>query len=133
MDTEAKRSFLRDHHHVVLVTHRSDGRLQTSPVVAAIDDDGFVVVSVSEDRAKTKNMRRDPRVALCVLSDEFFGAWVHIDGTAEIVPVPEALPGLRDLYRRVSGEHPDWADYDASMLRDHRCIVRIRIDDAPGA
>jgi PPOX class probable F420-dependent enzyme len=128
MTADEKLAFVRDHHRAVLVTSRKGGRLQTSPIVCGVDDDGHVVISVTEDRAKTKNVRRDPRVALCVLSDGFFGEWLQIDGTADIVPMPQALDGLKDLYRQISGEHPDWDDYERAMIEDRRVLLRITPD-----
>jgi PPOX class probable F420-dependent enzyme len=88
-----------------------------------------VAISVTEDRAKTKNLRRDPRATLCVLSDAFFGEWVQIDGTAEVVPTADAVEGLVALYRQIAGEHPDWDDYRAAMVRDRRVLVLISIDE----
>ena len=79
---------------------------------------------------KTKNVERDPRVSICVMSDEFFGQWVQIDGTVELVRRPEAVELLVDYYRRVSGEHPDWDDYRAAMDRDHRLVLRVTIERA---
>jgi PPOX class probable F420-dependent enzyme len=125
----AKQEFVRQNHHAVLVTRRADGRLQTSPIVCGLHDDGRVAISVTEDRAKTKNLQRDPRATLCVLSDAFFGEWVQIDGTAEIVPTADAIEGLVALYRQIAGEHPDWDDYRAAMVRDRRVLVLISIDD----
>jgi PPOX class probable F420-dependent enzyme len=125
MTPDETRDFLRAHHRSVLITRRRDGGLQSSPVVHGVDDDGRVVISVTQDRAKTRNLRRDPRATLCALTDEFFGAWVQIDGDAEIVDLPEAMDGLKALYRQVQGEHPDWADYEAAMVRDRRCLIRI--------
>ena len=122
------QDFVREHHHAVLVTRRSDDRLQTSPIACSVDDEGRVVVSVTTDRAKTKNLRRDPRATLCVLSDGFFGPWVQIDGRTEVVDLPDAMDGLVDLYRSVQGEHPDWDEFRAAMERDHRCLLRITID-----
>jgi PPOX class probable F420-dependent enzyme len=126
---QTAQDFVRQNHHAVLVTRRADGRLQTSPVVCGVHDDGRVAISVTEDRAKTKNLRRDPRATLCVLSDAFFGEWVQIDGTAEIVPTADAVEGLVALYRQISGEHPDWDDYRAAMVRDRRVLVLISIDE----
>jgi PPOX class probable F420-dependent enzyme len=77
-----------------------------------------------------KNLRRDPRASVCVFTDTFFGAWMQIDGTATIVSLPEAMDGLIDYYRRVSGEHPDWDDYRAAMERDQRVVIRIAIERA---
>ena len=91
-------------------------------------DGDQVVISVTQDRAKTRNVRRDPRVTLCGLSDAFFGAWVQLDGTAEVVDLPDAMDGLVRLYRSVSGEHPDWDEYRAAMTSDGRCLIRITPD-----
>jgi PPOX class probable F420-dependent enzyme len=124
-----KREFIRQNHHAVLVTRRADGRVQTSPIVCGVHEDGRIAISVTEDRAKTKNLRRDDRATLCVLNDGFFGEWTQIDGTAEIVPMPEALAGLKALYRSVAGEHPDWDDYAAAMERDRRVLLLISIDE----
>ena len=128
MTPEDKRAFVREHHHAVLVTRRADGRLQTSPIVCGLHDDGRVAISVTEDRAKTKNLRRDPRATLCVFTDGFFGPWAQIDGTAELVPMPAALEGLKALYRQVAGEHPDWAEYEEAMAKDRRVLLLISVD-----
>jgi PPOX class probable F420-dependent enzyme len=101
-----------------------------SPVLCAIDDAGRVVVSTREGSAKVSNLRRDPRVAVCAITDRFFGQWVQVEGTAEIVELPEAMEPLVDYYRRLSGEHPDWADYRAAMARDKRVLVRFAIERA---
>ena len=129
MSRQATQDFIRQNHHAVLVTRRADGRLQSSPVVCGVHDDGRVAISVTDDRAKTKNLQRDPRATLCVLSDAFFGEWVQIDGTAEIVPTADAVEGLVALYRQIAGEHPDWDDYRAAMVRDRRVLVLISIDE----
>jgi PPOX class probable F420-dependent enzyme len=128
MTPDEKREFVRTHHHAVLVTRRADGRLQSSPIVCGVAADGRVAISMTEDRAKTKNLRRDRRATLCVLSDDFFGEWVQVDGTAEIVSMPEAKDALIDVYRQIAGEHPDWADYEAAMVRERRVICLIAID-----
>lgn len=130
MDIEQARAFLADHHRAVLITLRTDGRPQASPVMAAVDADGKVAISTRETAMKTRNARRDPRVSLCALSDGFVGPWVQVDGRAEIVPLPEAMQGLIDLYRRVAGEHPDWDDFRAAMERDRRVVLRIEIERA---
>jgi PPOX class probable F420-dependent enzyme len=127
MDPQRVREFLRAHHHAVLATNRRDGRPQLSPVTAGVDDEGRVVVSTRETAIKTRNLARDPRASVCVLSDGFFGEWVQAEGTAEIVHLPEAMEFLVDYYRRISGEHPDWDDYRAAMRREQRVLVRITI------
>jgi PPOX class probable F420-dependent enzyme len=93
----------------------------------AVDADGRVLISTRETAIKAKNLARDPRAALCGISNEFFGDWVQAEGDAELIHLPEALPILEDYYRRISGEHPDWADYRAAMHREKRLIVRITI------
>jgi PPOX class probable F420-dependent enzyme len=123
-------SFLSENPRAVLATTRSDGRPQMSPIVAAVDDAGRVLISTRDTAIKTKNLARDPRASLCVLNDRFFGEWVQLEGTAELIHLPEAMPLLEDYYRRISGEHPDWADYRAAMQRDRRLIVRVTIERA---
>ena len=121
--------FFTSNHRAVLVTRRRDGRLQTSPIACATDGD-HVLISVTQDRAKTGNVRRDPRVTLCGLVDGWYGSWVQLDGTAEVIDLPEAMDGLVRLYRSIQGEHPDWDDYRSAMARDRRCLLRITPDPA---
>ena len=130
MDLAEARAFLAQHHRAVLVTMRADGRPQTSPLLCGLDGHGRVVVSTRETAVKTRNARRDPRVSLCILSDGFFGDWAQIDGVAEIVPLPEAMEGLVDLYRSVQGEHPDWDEFRAAMVQQRRVLLRIEIERA---
>jgi PPOX class probable F420-dependent enzyme len=129
LSRQDKQEFVRSNHRAVLVTRRADGRLQTSPIVCGLHDDGRVAISVTEDRAKTKNLQRDQRATLCVMNDGFFGDWVQIDGTAEVVPTAAALEGLVALYRQIAGDHPDWDDYRAAMVRDRRVLLLISIDE----
>jgi PPOX class probable F420-dependent enzyme len=130
MDVDEARRFIADRHHAVMATTRRDGRPQLSPVTVAVDGDGMVVVSTRETAVKARNIERDPRVSFCVLDDGFFGSWVQVEGRAELVRLPEAMEGLVDYYRRVSGEHPDWDDYRAAMERDRRVLVRVAVDRA---
>ena len=130
MDIGRATSFLSTHPRAILATMRSDGRPQLSPVVAAVDDDGRVLISTRETAVKAKNLARDPRASLCVINDGFFGEWVQAEGNAELIHLPDAMPILEDYYRRISGEHPDWDDYRESMRRDKRLIIRIAIDRA---
>ncbi len=130
MDIGRATSFLSTHPRAILATTRSDGRPQLSPVVAAVDDDGRVLISTRETAVKAKNLARDPRASLCVINNGFFGEWIQVDGNAELIHLPAAMPILEDYYRRISGEHPDWEDYRESMRRDKRLIVRIIIDRA---
>ena len=130
MDLDEARAFLRENHGSVLATTRQDGHPQLSPVVHAVDDDGRVCISTREPAFKVRNLRRDPHASLCVLNDKFFGKWLQVEGTAEIVPLPAALPMLEAIYRQVAGEHPDWDDFRAAMEREQRVVVRIDIDRA---
>ena len=130
MDLSHAREYIRDNHHAVLATTRGDGRPQLSPVACGVDADGFVVVSTRETAYKTKNLRRDPRVSLCVFPDGFFGEWVQVDGTATVVGLPEALDGLVEYYRGIAGEHPDWDDSRNARGREHRVLVRIELERA---
>ncbi|HEX5089927.1 MAG TPA: PPOX class F420-dependent oxidoreductase [Nocardioides sp.] len=122
--------FVRTRHHLVLVTTRRDGRPQLSPVTGGVDAEGRIVVSTYPDRAKTTNLRRDPRATVLVLSDEWNDAWVQVDGTAEVLdmPSPEAEDGLVEYFRCISGEHPDWDDYRQAMRRQGKSLVRITPD-----
>ena len=126
------REFVAANPRGVLTTYRRDGQAQMSPVTAGVDTSGRVIVSVTEDRAKTKNARRDPRVALCVLSEGFYGPWVQVEGLAEFADGPDRIDVLVDYYRALSGEHPDWGEYRAAMVRDRRVLLRFTIARASG-
>jgi PPOX class probable F420-dependent enzyme len=130
VDTGRATTFLSTHPRAILATTRSDGRPQLSPVLAAVDDDGRVLISTRETAVKAKNLARDPRASLCVINNAFFGEWIQAEGNAELIHLPAAMPILEDYYRRISGEHPNWEDYRESMRRDKRLIVRITIDRA---
>jgi PPOX class probable F420-dependent enzyme len=120
--------FIRPRHRAVLITTRRDGRPQSSPLSCGVDDAGRIVISTYPQRAKTGNARRDPRVSLCVLSDDWDGPYVHIDGHAEVIDMPEALDGLVEYFRSIAGEHPDWDDYRSAMHRQNKSLIRITID-----
>jgi PPOX class probable F420-dependent enzyme len=122
------REFVTSNHRAVLITRRSGGGLQTSPVLVGVDGEGKLVISTREGAYKTRNLRRDPSAVLCVFSEGFFGRWLQIEGMAQVVSLPEAMEGLVDYYRRISGEHPDWDDYRHAMEQQQRVLVRISID-----
>ena len=130
MNIDEALEFIRSNHHGVLATTRKDGRTAMSPIACDVDDDGKVVVSTRETAMKVHHIAREPHVAICVLNEGFFGAWAQVEGTAEIVHLPEAMEGLVAYYRRVSGEHPDWDDYRAAMERDRRVLLRITVERA---
>ena len=125
MDIEKAREFVRGNHRAVMHTWHADGRPQLSPVTVGVDEAGHIIVSTRETAAKVRNLRRDPRAIVCVMNDAFYGAWILVEGTAEIVSLPDAMEPLVDYYRQISGENPDWDDYRAAMIRDKRVIVRI--------
>ena len=129
VDRNALLAFLRPRHKALLLTHRADGSPQLSPVTCGVDEQGRVVVSTYPQRAKAANARRDPRVSLCVLSDDFDGPWVQVDGRAEVLDLPDALEPLVEYYRSISGEHPDWDEYRAAMTRQGKSLLRITVTD----
>ena len=127
MSAERAQQFLRTHHQAVLATTRADGRPQMSPVLCAVDAEGRILISTRETAVKTRNLRRNPYASICAFTERFFGDWVQAEGTAEVISLPDAMDLLIDYYRLASGEHPDWSDYRAAMVRDRRVIVRVTI------
>ncbi|WP_338897299.1 PPOX class F420-dependent oxidoreductase [Streptomyces sp. TG1A-60] len=117
--------FVRPRHRALLLTRRADGGPQASPLTCGVDDSGRIVVSTYPERAKTRNARRDERVSVVVLSDDWDGPWVQIDGTAQVIDSPESVEPLVEYFRNISGEHPDWDEYRAAMLRQGKTIIRI--------
>ena len=85
-------------------------------------------MSTYPERAKARNARRDPRVSVCVLSDEWDGPWVQVDGQATVVTLPEAVEPLVEYYRSLAGEHPDWDEYRAAMVRQGKCLIQVEIE-----
>jgi PPOX class probable F420-dependent enzyme len=130
MDLDEARAFLREHHDGVLATSRLDGRPQMSPVTGTVGDGGRLLISSRETAYKVRNLRRDPRALYCGFTANFYGQWVQVEGTAEVVSLPEAMDGLIAYYRSAAGEHPDWDDYRAAMERDRRVLIAITISRA---
>jgi PPOX class probable F420-dependent enzyme len=125
VDRDALLEFLRPRHRALLLTRRASGAPQLSPVTCGVDAAGRVVISTYPQRAKVANARRDPAVSLCVLSDDWDGPWVQVDGEAEVIDLPDALDPLVEYYRSISGEHPDWDEYRAAMVRQGKCLLRV--------
>ena len=123
--------FVSGNSRAVLATRRADGRPQLSPVNAGVLD-GQLVISSRAPLAKVRNLRRDPMASLLVLTDEFYGSWVQIDGSARIVDQPEALDLLDAVYRTIRGAHPDWAEYRRAMIADQRVVISITPQRATG-
>ena len=126
VDRDALLDFVRTRHHMVLITTRTDGTPQASPVTGGVDGTGRIVNSSYPERAKTHNLRRDPRCSVLVLSDDFGGAWVQVAGVGEVVALPEALEPLVEYFRAISGEHPNWDEYREAMTRQGKVLLRIR-------
>jgi PPOX class probable F420-dependent enzyme len=125
VDLPALLDFIRPRHRMVLTTFRSDGSLQSSPVTGGVDAQGRVVVSSYPQRAKAVNVRRNPSASVVVLSDEFNGAYVQVDGDAEVIEGPAAVEPLVDYYRVIAGEHPDWDEYRRAMVEQGKCLIRV--------
>ena len=128
LDRTALEEFVRPRHRATLVTHRRDGSLQMSPVTCGLDDHGRVVVSTYPQRAKARNARRDGRVSVLVHSDEWDGPYVQIDGTAEVIDMPDAVEPLVDYFRCISGEHPDWDEYREAMRAQDKSLIRVSVE-----
>jgi PPOX class probable F420-dependent enzyme len=130
MEIAEALDFIRSNHRGVLVTRGPGGRTQTSPVTAGVDGDQHVVFSSRETAYKVKNLLRDPQATYCGFTNGFFGPWVQVDGTVDVLHLPDAMEPLVDYYRSISGEHPDWDDYRAAMERDQRVLIRLRVERA---
>ncbi len=128
VDRAEMEDFVRPRHRGVLLTTRRDGRPQSSLVTMGLDTSGRVVVSSYPERAKSINAKRNPAASMVVMSDEFGGEWIQLDGTAEVLDMPEALDGLIEYFRVISGEHPDWEEYRQAMAHQGKCLIRLTID-----
>ena len=125
VDLQTLLDFVRPRHQMVLITRRADGSPQASPVTVGVDAEGRLVISTYPERAKVANARRDPAVSVLVLSDEWNGAWVQVDGTCEVLDLPDSVEPLVDYFRSISGEHPDWDEYREAMRRQGKSLLRI--------
>jgi PPOX class probable F420-dependent enzyme len=125
VDRAALTEFLRPRHQMILLTWRRDGGVQGSPVTAGVDDEGRIVVATYPERAKAANVARRPRASVIVLSEEFNGPWVQVDGDAELISLPDAVEPLVDYFRAISGEHPNWAEYRQAMVDQGKALIRI--------
>ena len=128
VDRDALLSFIRPRHRATLMTRRADEMPQMSPVTCGVDDEGRIVVSTYPQRAKATNARRDPRVSLVVHSDDWNGPYVQVDGTAEVIDMPDAVEPLVEYFRCISGEHPDWDEYRDAMRRQGKSLIRVTLD-----
>ncbi len=125
VDLPALLDFVRPRHNMVLLTIRSNGGVQSSPVTGGVDPQGRIVIASYPERAKSRNARRTGTASVLVLSDNFGDAWVQVDGAAEVLDVPDAVEPLVDYFRSIAGEHSDWADYRQAMIDQGKCLLRI--------
>jgi PPOX class probable F420-dependent enzyme len=128
VDLAGLLEFVGSRHHWVLTTLRQDGRPQVSPVTGGVGPDGRLLIATYPSRDKVHNLRRDPRATVCVLSDNFGGAWVQVDGQATVTDVPEAVEGLVEYFRSVAGHHDDWDEYRAAMVRQGKSLIAIDVE-----
>ncbi|ACU75072.1 pyridoxamine 5'-phosphate oxidase-related FMN- binding [Catenulispora acidiphila DSM 44928] len=125
VDLDALLEFVRPRHRALLITRRADGSPQASPLTCGVDDDGRLVMSTYPERAKTTNARRDTAVSVVILSDEWNGPWVQIDGEAEVLDIPDSVEPLVEYFRTISGEHPDWDEYREAMVKQGKSLIRV--------
>ena len=136
MELERAIAAARERNQSVLTTLKSDGKPQLSNVLHAVDGKGVIRVSTTADRAKYANLRRTPWAALHVLGKDFW-SYAVLEGDVELSEVAAdphdgAVDELVEVYRTLSGEHDDWDDYRAAMVRERRVVVRIRPTHAYG-
>ena len=136
MELTQALTFARPRHQGVLTTIKSDGRPQISNIAYALMDGDVALISVTDGRAKTANLRRDPRASLYVLGDNFY-QWAVLEGTVELSPVAaDPHDATADLlvayYQAANGEHDDWEDYRAAMVADKRLVLSFRPERAYG-
>ena len=120
--------FVRPRHRMLLITERSDGSPQASPVSGGVDDSGRIVIATYPQRAKTRNARQRPGVSVVVLSDDWDDAWVQVDGTCEVLDASaggEALDAFVEYFRNIAGEHSDWDEYRRAMVEQGKSLLRI--------
>ncbi|GAA0607035.1 TIGR03618 family F420-dependent PPOX class oxidoreductase [Sporichthya brevicatena] len=125
LDRDQLLEFVRPRHRMILLTTRQDGTTQASPVTGGVDTGGRIVIATYPERAKTRNARERPQVSVVVLSDEWNGAWVQVDGTAEVIDVTEDVEPFVEYFRCISGEHPDWDEYRQAMVAQNKSLLRI--------
>ncbi len=128
VDRDGLAEFVRPRHRGVLLTTRRDGRPQASLVTMGFDGGGRIVVSSYPERAKVHNIARNPTASMVVMSDDFSGEWVQVDGIAEIIELPDAVEGLVEYFRVISGEHSDWDEYRRAVVDQGKCLIRLTIE-----
>lgn len=132
MDTSTLRELVGSERQGVLVTLKRDGRPQLSNIMYVVGDDDVIRISVTDSRAKTANLRRDPRASLHVTTDDFW-KYAVVEGTASLTPVAaqpddDTVEQLVEYYRQLAGEHDNWDEYRAAMVDDGRLLVKLPIE-----
>lgn len=117
--------FVRPRHRMILTTYRRDGGVQSSPVTGGVDAEGRLVITTYPERAKTRNVQRDPRASVLVISDEFNDPWVQVDGSVEVILASDDVEPFVDYFRVIAGEHPDWDEYRQAMVDQGKALLRI--------
>lgn len=125
VDLKTLLEFIRPRHQMIVTTWRSDGGVQNSPVAGGVDTRGAIVVATYPERAKVHNVRRNGKASVLVLSDDFGGPWAQIDGTADVLDLPDAMEPLVEYFRSIAGEHPDWDEYRHAMTVQGKCLLRL--------
>ncbi|HEY3483245.1 MAG TPA: PPOX class F420-dependent oxidoreductase [Streptomyces sp.] len=125
VDLDGLLEFVRPRHRALLITRRTDGSPQASPLTCGVDDAGRLVMSTYPERAKTANARREGAVSVVILSDEWNGPWVQIDGDAEVLDIPDSVEPLVEYYRNIAGEHSDWEEYREAMVKQGKSLIRV--------
>ena len=129
MEITEVREFLAVNHRGVMVVQKRDGWPQITLVTPGIDDEGRAIITTRGTTYKLKNVRRNPRVSLLVMGEQFSGSkYVQIHGTAEIIPLPEAMDILIHWHRQVRGESENWDEVREKMKQEQRYIIRIPIE-----
>lgn len=128
VDRSTMLDFVSPRHHLTLITHKRDGGVQVSPVTSGLDSEGRIVIATYPERAKVYNIRRNPSVTALIHSDEWNDAYVQIDGTAEIIDLPDSVEPLVEYFRSVAGEHSDWDEYREAMRKQGKSLIRITIE-----
>jgi len=125
VDLDGLAAHLEGKNRWVLSTTRADGRPQMSLVTGGMTADRKLAIATYPERVKARNARRDPRVSVAVMGDEFNDSWVQIDGDAAVLDMPEAGDAFVEYYRCISGEHPDWDEYRQAMSDQGKCLILI--------
>ena len=128
MNAQEARDFVARNHRGVLATLKRDGRPQLSNVAYALDQDGRIKISVTRDRAKTRNLLRDPRASMTVLGDDWY-QYIVVEARAEVQDDPKVVADLRRVYEMIRGQpHPNWAEFDEAMVREGRVLLALTIE-----